>query len=94
MDDEPTTEPVEATPAAAAPDTSSHDAKIAELTAMLAERDLAVSTLTSELAVSKAANYDLLMAVPKDAPVDGETTDESDDSDDDPDIDDLFEDKE
>lgn len=51
----------------AAPDTSIFEAKIAEQNAAIAARDATIASLTADLSVSKAANYDLVMAVPKES---------------------------
>ncbi len=48
----------------AGPDLSTLEAKITELTALVAERDATIADLGAQLVASKAANYDLLMATP------------------------------
>lgn len=74
------------------PDISAYEAKIAAQESTIAERDTSIGTLTAELSASKAANYDLLMSVPKDVgtPV---VSLESESNDSDFDFDDLFEQK-
>lgn len=72
-------------------DTSVYEAKIAELTAKIAEESARAVALESELNAAKAANYDLLMATPAETAVTDDA--ESNDADDIVDIDDLFESK-
>jgi hypothetical protein len=58
------TEPVveeEATPEV--PDTAAYEAKIAELTGIIAERDSAIADLGTQDSAAKAHNYDLLMQI-------------------------------
>lgn len=71
------------------PDTSAFEAKIQAQTTAIAERDATIGALTAELSTSKAANYDLVMSMPKDeALITNNVDDESNDSE--IDIDDLF----
>lgn len=71
-------------------DTSVFEAKIAELTAALAAKEVELAAKDAELIAAKAVNYDLLMATPvepdtMDDPADGESGDDADIT-----IDDLF----
>lgn len=81
------TEPVDdASSVAETVDVSAYEAKIETLNATIAERDATILASAAELTASKAANYDLLMAVPGTAEVvPDEVSDESD-----TDISDLF----
>jgi len=45
------------------PDTSAYEAKIAELTATIAERDAAIADLGTQVTAAKSHNYDLLMQI-------------------------------
>lgn len=88
MTDENTaTEPVEENGnVAETVDVSAYEAKIETLNATIAERDAALVASAAELTAAKAANYDLLMAVPGTAEVvPDEVSDETD-----TDISDLF----
>lgn len=49
------------------PDISVYEAKIEAQNVIIAERDAANAKLSKDLSDSKAANYDLLMSIPKDA---------------------------
>lgn len=72
------------------PDVSVFEAKIAAQDATLAERDAQISTYAADLSASKAANYDLLMSIPKDVDQKQNETDASS-VDSEVDYDDLFE---
>lgn len=69
------------------PDVSAYAAKIAELTAALAEAESVNATLTAELNAAKAHNYDLLISLPGSEPDITDTTSEVADV---PDIEDFF----
>lgn len=76
-----------ATPDPETPDAEAYEAKIAELTGIIAERDASIADLGLQLTAAKAHNYDLLVSVPTDVdPV--ETDVEVDDND--VDFDDFF----
>jgi hypothetical protein len=70
------------------PDVTVLQAKIDELTGVIAERDASIADLGAQLVASKAANYDLLMAVGGDSTDDTDVVDDS--VDDEITIDDLF----
>lgn len=80
-------------------DTSVYDAKISELTGVVAERDATIATMTEthaqEVQSLKSANYDLLKSLPADGNATSTTdngTTEIDSNVVTPNIDDLFED--
>jgi hypothetical protein len=75
------------TPDIESPDLSTYQAKIDELTTVIADRDAVIADLTLQVTAAKAANYDLLMQVPGNETV-TEDVDESDEVD--VDVDDLF----
>lgn len=71
------------------PDVSVYEAKILELTGVIESSNATISALQAEVNATKAANYDLLMALPAN---DGETVKvDANEADADIDIDDLFE---
>lgn len=72
-------------------DAGTYEAKIAELTSTIGERDASIADLNGQLAAAKAANYDLLIAAGSPAepePLEEETG--ADDDGTDVSIDDLF----
>jgi hypothetical protein len=62
MDDEVEVAEVEETQPEA-PDTAAYEAKIAELTGIIADRDAAIADLGSQVQAAKSHNYDLLMQI-------------------------------
>lgn len=73
------------------PDVSVYEAKILELTGVIESSNATISALQAEVNAAKAANYDLLMALPAN---DGETVEvDANEVEPDIDIDDLFESK-
>lgn len=90
LDPEDETPDAEATPSAdAATDVSVYEAKIAELTGVIAERDAAIASLTADITIAKAANYDLLMNGAAEAAADNEPATPDDDPEN-VDVDDFF----
>lgn len=74
------------------PDISAYEAKIVELTGIIAERDLVIADLTGQVTATKAANYDLLMAAPMTGDVVTDDASNKDETPDETDVDfsDLF----
>jgi hypothetical protein len=75
-------EPENTTPDASTVDNTAElaDAKIAELTLVIAAKDQRIAELTAEVQAAKAANYDLLMATPQGGDENPDDPDNTDDS--------------